>query len=101
MADNLTTGSTYAWTPNAAGLTLDGTTWDLTGATVTLYLTDPNGNETPYDVPVTNAAAGIAQRRGLATDLPIPGQWQRCYRVQQGSIDLTSLPVGFRVVQAR
>ena len=39
---NITKGSTHRFQLTA---TTDGTTWDLTGATVTLVLVDPDGNE--------------------------------------------------------
>lgn len=108
MAEKMTCGSAYLW--QLAALRVDEDTgeeaaWDLTGATVTLYLTSPSGVETSYSATVTGAAAGIASYQGDGTELGEPNlplaQWRAAWRVRQGAADVTGDPVPLRVVRAR
>jgi hypothetical protein len=91
-------GNTYRFTPNETGVLKDGAIWDLTGATVTLILTDPANVETRHVATLTAPTAGLAEYLSLVTDIVAVGQWLRKWRIVQGAIDVTSPAVPFFVV---
>ena len=94
----ITTGSTHTFRLIA---TKDDTTWDLTGATVTLYLTDPDGVETSYTASLTDEDNGIADYTVATSVLDQVGTWQRQWRVAQSGVDLTYTPKKFGVEEGR
>src|SRR5262245_36180002 len=97
MAEALTKNSTYEWFLTA---TKDGVVWDLTGATVTLLLLDPDGTTATKSASLVVPASGTAKYVGTTTDLPKAGNWSRAWRVVQGVIDVTGLPIPFTVIKS-
>lgn len=73
----------------------DGAVWNITGATVTLVLTDPLGVVTTKTATISDAANGVAYYETLVTDITLAGSWLRRWRVVQSPLDITSLPVAF------
>lgn len=99
MADeNVTTGSTIKFELDADK---DGATWDLTAATVTLYLTDPSGNEASYTATIDSAANGLASYTVGTSVLDERGTWKRQWSVTQGAVTLHTKPKEFYVDQGR
>jgi hypothetical protein len=94
---SLTSGSTYRFELTA---TKDGEVWDLTGATVTLRLRDPAGAAHVYEATLSEPTDGVAYYDNATDELEDLGGWTRSWRVVQGAVDLTSLPISFTVVRA-
>lgn len=82
-----TTGSTIRL---EAVITRDGEVWDLTGATVTLYLIDPSGNKSSHSATIDSATDGEVHYTTSTSDLDEEGEWGRQWRVQQSGSDNTS-----------
>lgn len=91
---DITAASTYRHKLTA---TKDGSTWDLTGATITLYFRDPDGTVTAKSASLLVAASGTAYYDSSTTDVVTEGRWHRAWRVVQGSIDITSFADSFMV----
>ena len=88
-------GSTIAFVLNAQK---DGATWDLTAATVSLYLRDPYGSwSAANSATLTNASAGIATYTTTTSDLNYEGQWARQWAVTQGGVTLRYPAIYFDV----
>lgn len=93
--DPITTGSTQTLRLTA---TRDGSPLDLTAATVTLYLFDPDGvRDAGHAVTVTDGPGGVAEYTTLTTDLPAAGTWQRQWRVVAAGLTLWSRRRPFEV----
>jgi len=93
---SLTVGSTYEFTLIA---NKDGVPWDLTGATLTLYLHDPNGVVSAKSASL-GSSANVAVYDSLTSDLYVAGTWTRTWRVQHNGLDVKSRPKIFEVLQA-
>lgn len=98
MAEPLTVGSTYDWHLYQAKK--DGVVWDLSGATVTLYLKSPAGAVASFGASPYDAANGRAKYVGVGTELTAAGTWHRVWRVVKGAIDVRSPPIPFVVKAA-
>lgn len=97
MPEPITTGSTHTFRLYADK---DGVDWDLdtpSTATITLYLTDPDGNEASYTASITTADSGIASYTVATTVLDQEGTWQRKWKVVQGTVTMWSRPIYFDV----
>lgn len=91
---SITKGSTHRFTLNA---TKDGATWDLTGATVTLVLVDPSGNEINCSATLSAPTSGVAYYDTSTTDLDEVGTWQRVWKIVQSSVTMWSVRTNFHV----
>ena len=92
---NLTTGSTHRLKLAA---TKDGVTWDLTGATVSLVLTDPDGNEATYSATLSGTPTDGTAYYDLSTSiLDQVGTWKRTWKVVQSSVTMWSTQTKFQV----
>jgi hypothetical protein len=88
-------GDTPAFTLNAL---LDGLTWDITSAVVTLYLTTPEKTLlAPLTATVTNGPGGIAVYQAGSGVLNQQGDWTRQWNVQKLGVSMWSDPIGFYV----
>ena len=81
--------------------TKDGTTWDITGATVTLYLRKPSG--VILEKSATVASSGTsASYVDSSSSLTVEGSWARWWKVSQTvssvTTTLTSTPIPFTVL---
>lgn len=94
--ETLTSGSTYTFKLKA---TKNGQIWDLTGAVVTLKLKKAGEVTTSYAATLLDALAGTAAYDTGVNDLS-EGDWEAAFRVQQGSIDVTSVSVEFSVIES-
>ena len=92
----ITKGSTHRFQLTA---TKDGAVWDLTGATVTLYLIDTLGVETNYRATLSNPTAGVAYYDATTAILSTSGQWSRAWKVVQSGVTLWSGRTGFFVTR--
>lgn len=90
----LTTGSTHRLQLTA---TKDGATWDLTNATVSLVLTDPDGTDTTYTATILSAAGGTAYYDLATSILNQAGTWKRVWKVVQSSVTMWSVREKFHV----
>lgn len=101
-----TTGSTYPFSASLARdgagrlVTSGGTPWDLTGATVRLHLTDPDGLTAAYSATVTDADAGEAEYTTTEEDLDGAGLWALTWEVRQSGLVVRTEPETFAVVLA-
>jgi hypothetical protein len=93
----LTVGSTYRF--QAKPVTKDGTTWNLSAATVQLLLRDPDGNVYTRNATVTDAANGVAEYVCTPADLNVPGTWTRRWKVTDGGVQITGDDIPFQVEQ--
>ena len=76
-------------------------TWDISGATVELYLRDPSGNwSTAYSATVTSGADGEAQYSAATTVLDEAGTWFRQWKVSVSGIVKYSDGQEFEVLPA-
>jgi hypothetical protein len=66
--------------------TRDGSTWDLTSATVKLLLEDPSGTVTEYAATVSNPTAGVAEYTNLAALFTTSndGAWEKAWKITDG-----------------
>lgn len=88
-------GSTISFVLNAQK---DGATWDLTAATVSLYLRDPEGNwSSANSATLTDATGGVATYTTSTSDLDAEGQWARQWVVVQSSVTLKYPVIHFDV----
>ena len=100
---DVTVGSTYRWTPNKNGVTVDGDA-DMTGWDCAMVLNGPLKSTpvaTTYVVPATNAALGLFFRDGMTTDLPLAGVWEVTFIFTRASIDIAIPPIRFDVKPRR
>lgn len=70
-----------------------GTFWDLSGASVWILFTDPQGVTTPQVATVANG--GAKYPFWLADQV---GTWSRAWKIQQSATTQISQPIEFRVV---
>lgn len=91
-----TTGSVYAFELEALK---DGVVWDITGAAVSLWLTDPAGTEAEKTATVTDGPAGLAAYTTLETDFDRRGTWLRQWCVGVGGVVQWWTPQSFWVEQ--
>lgn len=82
---------------DAAAFAVLDAVWDLTTATVTLIFVKPDGTLVTKTASITNGPKGLAQYTTTTTDLDTVGDWQRYWRVIDGSVDLRSGPITFTV----
>ena len=76
-----------------------GAPWDLSGqTTVTLKFNPPIGDSFVRTATIDDGPAGLAHYTLEVDDILVGGTWERRWRIQQGAIDLTSLPIVFEVV---
>lgn len=97
MSTTLVIGSTYRFRLTA---TKDGTTWDLTTATVVLYLKKPDGTVLTKSASILSGPAGTAYFDCATTDLDTAGLWSRSWKVTDGSVVVESEPVLFLVIDS-
>lgn len=98
MAEDVVAGGTYRFELKARK---DGDAWDLTGATVTLFLYDPVSNTTAArSASLSATRSDVAYYDGSTSDVAAAGDWERAWRVRQGTLDLTSRKIAFRVVDS-
>ena len=98
----MTVGGTFILTHAAKK---DGVVWDLTGATVTVYLGKPSGTVVgPFTATVAAPTTGVATYTTLAGATPTlseDGRWWAVWRVVQGAIDVDSERMHFPVEPGR
>lgn len=88
-------GSTIDFTLNAKK---DGVVWDITGATVLLYLRKPNGTVLDaFTATVSNGPGGIAHYQVADTVLNTEGDWARQWKVEKSGVELKTRIVNFTV----
>ena len=75
----------------------DGVVWDLTLATVSLFLRKPDGTVLSKEATVNNALAGQARYDAVIDDLDQAGLWTRSWRVTENFVVLESPPISFAV----
>ena len=76
----------------------DGSTWNLTSATVTLQLVNPStGAVSNKAATLDTPASGIASYTTTTSDLGVAGEWKRYWKVVDGSVTLTYGPIYFTV----
>jgi hypothetical protein len=80
----------------------DGVVWDLTGATVSLYLLKPDKvtKVGPFAAALSDAVNGVAHYQVASTVIDRVGTWQRQWRVVLGSVQLWSKLYSFDVYPA-
>lgn len=94
---SITKGSTHRFELTA---TKDGVTWDLTGAVVTLALTDPAGNEDTYTATLSATPTnGVAYYDVATTVLDQAGTWSRVWKVVQSGVTMWSTRQPFHVAR--
>lgn len=96
--ESVTTGSTVTF--YSSPTTLDGVTWDITGATVTLYMRKPDGTLLTKTAAVTDGDAGVAEYTTSTTDLDVGGPWELTWKVVLGGVTVLSPPQIQPVVKA-
>jgi hypothetical protein len=92
----LTTGDSQDFILNARK---DGSSWDLSSATVSLYLRRPDGIVLgPLTATVIQPTNGVAHYLSQ-TELSLPGQWRRHWLIQDtnGPTTRRSREIGFVV----
>lgn len=95
--DVLTAGSTHRFKMAAKK---NGVVWDLTAATVTLKLRKPDGSRVSRAALILSAVGGTAYFDCDTLELTLTGDYERSWRVQQGGIDITCLPISFSVIDS-
>src|SRR5262245_39323464 len=75
----------------------DGVVWDISAASVSLYLRKPDGSVLTNSAAVSNGPAGMAQFDSAVTDLDQPGFWTRSWRVTDGPVSLECVAIPFVV----
>jgi hypothetical protein len=93
----ITVGSTHRFRP-LSGFKKDGVVWDITGATVTIIFTKPDGTQVTKSATLVTPGSGIAEYVTLTADFDVAGTWYYKWRVVQGSVDLATEPIPFAVV---
>ena len=87
MPDSLTVGSTFLFVHVAYK---DGLIWDLSSATVTLSLRDPNGAIVVNSATILSGPAGLVQYVGVVGDITMTDQgqrkWARRWNITDGAI---------------
>lgn len=93
----ITLGSTQRFELEAR---LNGSAWDLTPATVTIYLQAPDGTEQGYVATVSDATGGIAYYDVAKTIFTAGGAgvWKRKWKVVDGTITQVSVPIPFKLI---
>lgn len=98
MSNPLTVGSQYRF---EATLTKDGSPWDLTGATVTLYFKRPDGTTFSKTGSLLNSGLnGQVYYDCTTTDLDQAGNWTRAWKIVVGGVTDYATPVQFTVLAA-
>jgi hypothetical protein len=92
-----TTGSTYTF---EGTFTKDGIPWNLTSATVKLYLHRPDRTIVTIPGTIVSALGGVASATNAASDINMPGPWKRTWEVDDGQTVLRSNPIPFTVDEA-
>lgn len=77
----------------------DGAVWDLTSATITLFLRRPDGKETEYSATASSPTSGIARYDAAASVLNKTGNWIRTWKIVDGSVTQYSEEIPFRIVR--
>lgn len=76
----------------------DGSVWDISGATVTLYLRKPDGTVlSPLTATVSNGPAGTAHYQTDNDDLDVAGDWARQWKIVKSGIELKTKIIPFTV----
>lgn len=77
----------------------DGVVWDLTGATVSLYLLKPDGSTVlgPYVATIDDGPAGDASYQVSESVLDTAGPWALQFKVSKSGIVLRSRVYGFNI----
>lgn len=74
---------------------------DLTGATITFTLTNPNGIRTTASGSVDTTTLNLVYYDAAATVLNVEGEWFYYFVVNKSSVIETTLPQHFRVYDPR
>lgn len=91
-------GNTYRFKLTA---TKDGATWDITAATIKLFLKGPSGTVTTKTGAILVAGDGTCYYDSSASDLDAAGRWERSWEITQGGIIQESAPIVFYVQAAK
>lgn len=75
----------------------DSATWNISGATVTLYLEKPDGTTVTKAGSIDTSASGTAHVDLTTTDLDTAGSWRRSWKVSVSGVTLESSPINFSV----
>jgi uncharacterized protein YfaS (alpha-2-macroglobulin family) len=78
----------------------DGVVWDITGATVTLYLISPGGTATAKSATVSDGPGGVAHYTTATTDLSEAGDWKVQWKVVAGAVTMWSDQIDLEVEPA-
>ncbi len=90
-------GDTLNWVLRARR---NGATWNLTGATVSLYFRNQAGTVYgPYSAELTDAANGVAEYQNESA-LLTGGTWRRHWLIAQAAVTRRSREIGFDVLSA-
>ncbi len=77
----------------------NGSIWDISGATVTLFLEDPNGDRQGYLATIDDGPNGVASYQVDDTVLAIPGDWVKQWLIDAPvNIEVWSEEVTFTVL---
>lgn len=98
MATTAIVGNTYRFKLTA---TKDGSVWDLTAATIKLFLKDPSGVTTTKTGSILVAGDGTAYYDSSASDLDAAGRWERSWEITQSGIIQEGAPIVFYVQAAK
>jgi hypothetical protein len=76
----------------------DGSVWDISGATITLYLRKPDGTVlSGFSASITNGPAGLAHYQVDNDDLDVAGDWARQWKVVKSGVELKTKIIPFTV----
>jgi len=76
----------------------DGSTWNITGGTISLYLIKPNGVVLPpFSATITSGSGGVAHYAAAATVLDVPGEWKKLWYVSVSGVVQRSTKIPFMV----
>lgn len=73
----------------------DGSVWDVTGATATLFVKDPDGNVEELAASIADGPAGECNY--VYSSFDTPGTWVRQWRVVKSGITLLTKQIEFQV----
>lgn len=91
-------GGTYRFQSTIYKESSDTTPMDLTGATATLHLIDPDGVHHSCAGSIDSPpSGGTVHYDTLTTDLDRPGLWKRSWLIELGALSLPGDPVEFSV----
>ncbi len=98
ISQPIVVGDTVDFTLNARK---DGSTWNITGATVTLYLQKPDATVlSPFSATVSGGADGIAHYQVATTVLSVAGTWGLQWKVSLSGVVAWSKVITFTVYPA-